>query len=121
MNLLSKVGIPGIYHEKHILCGDNIKAEEFRSWIISDRASSVVNIIQSIQKLILFGEEKAFGKPQFAEIFLSFTRDFLPQSFGKISRFVNDCDTLFHDPLKAFIAVYMQSTTPRCYTFYSRK
>ena len=61
-NLLSKIGIPGIYHEKHIPFGDNIKAEEFRSWIISDGASSVVNIIQSIQKLILFGEEKGFGE-----------------------------------------------------------
>ena len=53
-NLLSK----GKYDEKPILFGDNIRAEEFRSRIISEGASGVVNIIQSVQNLILFWERK---------------------------------------------------------------
>ena len=85
----------GKYHDKPILFGNNIRSAEFRSRIICDGASGAVNIIQSIKNLILFGEEKRLDKPQYAEIFLSFARDFLPQSFGAISRYANDCDALF--------------------------
>ena len=85
------------YHEQPILFGDNIRSDEFRSRIISDSQSGAVIIIQSVQNLIIFGEERGVGKQQFSEIFLSFIQDFLPQSFSSFSRFANDCDKLFHE------------------------
>ena len=76
---------------------ENLLSKEFRSRIISDRASGAVNIIQKCTEPNNFRGRERRREATICGDISELHKDFLPQRFGAISGFANNCDKLFKE------------------------
>ena len=71
------------------------KYENARHVVIKESKSQVVDIIQSISNLIVYGEEMGFRDLAYEELFLMFVKAELPEALSGISRFNGHVNRIF--------------------------
>ena len=84
------------YFEQNIEFGDPLKFDQFRHLIIQDKDSKALNLILTIQNLIQEGEKMSLSTEAWIQLWLQLSKDYLPLSWGTLSRYSNNLDQLLH-------------------------
>ena len=83
------------YFAQNIEYEDVLKFDQFRHLIIQDKESKALNLILTIQNLIEEGEKMSLGTEAWIQLWLQLLKDYIPLSWGTLSRYSNDFNQLF--------------------------
>ena len=86
----------GKYELKPIKFGGKVEFDtNFLPLVISDEQSKSVNLIQTVKGFLKKGQEMGLGDEDWGQIFLIFSKRFLPLMASSLTRHIGDVDGLF--------------------------